>query len=318
MVNVTDVLVTGSEGFIGSALVNALLRADHRVRGLDVLEPKSTDIDYEYFQGSIRNFSDIKKALNSVEIVFHLAAISNLNVARTKPLETIETNVMATANLLEVCRQKGVKMIFASSDHVYGTQPGRTLTETTTTAPREIYAASKVAAEEIVRNFSIPNTILRFGTVYGPRMRTELAIHIFLSSALKGEPITIHFPGTQKRQYIFIDDLIEGIMLAMNPQADGQTINLPGNELITVVDLANSCIKLAGSNSKLIFLPPRPSDLDSEFVSFEKAKNLLGWIPKVNLNEGLLRTLHSIRTMKTELGLQEQNELATTSPLVYH
>src|SRR2546425_9947823 len=249
--NLASILVTGSEGFIGNAVAKALAEANHDVIGMDLAGQKSSNVPYTYVQGDIRKISDLTRVTRDVEFIYHFAAASNLNFSRENPLETINLNVMATANLSEICRRKGARLIFASSDHIYGNRRKKILTENTPPAPNEIYASSKVAGEHVVRSFGKRNTILRLGTVYGPRMRRELAIFLFLSKAHREDEIAIHSPGTQRRQYVYIDDIVEGSTLAMKTRAEGEIINLPGSETISVMELVYTCIRLIRSKSRV-------------------------------------------------------------------
>lgn len=292
----TRILVTGSEGFIPHALVNALVRAGHEVTGTDLFPKEAVEAtEYRYVQGDIRRFKDVVKAAQNAEVVYHLAAVSNLNIAKDDPLMASAVNVGGTANLAEVCRSNGAKLIFASSLHVYGSQSRHPVTESSIPKPSEIYAASKFAAEEILTNFGITSTILRLGTTYGPGMRKELAVWIFLSKALNGDDITVFSPGTQVRQPVYIDDLVQGFLSALKPEAENQTINLPGSEGISMLSLARLCTELTGGESQVKLGPPRHTDITFEFVSYEKAKYLLDWEPQTPIRGGLSQTLSWIR-----------------------
>lgn len=302
--------MTGSEGFIPSALVAALVKAGHEVTGLDLVSKEGVKGGgYRYVQGDIRRLSDVEEAAKGVEFVYHLAAVSNLNLAKDDPLKTTAVNVGGTAKLADVCRRNGTKLIFASSLHVYGSQSAHPVGEDSVPNPSEIYAASKLAAEEILRQFGIAPTILRLGTAYGPGMRKELAIWIFLSKALLRDEITVFAPGTQVRQFVYIDDLVDGFISAMKPEADGQTLNLPGAEGISMLSLARLCADLTGGASHARLGPPRHTDITFEFVSYEKARYLIGWEPKINLREGLSRTLKWIKQTLPELR-NEHNRLS--------
>jgi len=290
------ILVTGSSGFIGSQLSKTLLDRGHNVTGFDsTLLPHS---DYQTTKGDLRNYDDIDKALQGKEVVYHLGALADLNVCRTEPLETVQVNVLGTANVAKACQKHNARLICVSSCHVYGYQNHFPVTEDSTPNPSEIYSATKLGGERIVQNF--PNgpkyTILRYGTAYGPYMRPQLAIRIFLEKALRNENITVYGPGTQTRQFIYITDLVEGNIAALErPEADGQIINLPGPEGISILRLAKLCVEVAKSKSEVVLGPPRPSDINLEFISSEKARFLLGWTPKTTLREGLEKTLKWIK-----------------------
>lgn len=291
------ILVTGSEGFIASHLIDALVRGGYDVSGLDLKKPVGSP-NYRFIHGDLCSYKDVEGALKGVDVVYHLAAVSDLNYARENPLEAVKVNVLGTANVAEACRVHGAKLIFSSSCHVYGRQEHFPVTEDSAAKPAEVYAATKLAAEEVIKSFGIRYTILRYGTTYGPGMRPALAIHIFLSKALKGEAITVFRPGTQIRQYIFIDDLIKGSMEAMKPEAENQVINLPGPEGVSILRIAQIASELTGGRSPIVMGPPRPADITLEFISREKAKYLLNWEPKIGIQEGLRRTLNWIKSTK--------------------
>jgi len=293
---VLRVLVTGSSGFIGNELANALLDQGHEVTGLDLETPQQSN--YKTISGDLSNYDDVDKAVRGKEIVYHLGASANLNICREKPLETVRINVLGTANIAKACQEYGAKLIYASSCHVYGRQNHFPVTEDSTPNPSEIYSATKLAGERVIQNFpgGVRHAILRYGTAYGPHMRPQLAIYIFLEKAMKNERITVYNPGTQTRQFTYIDDLIEGNILALErPEAEGQIINLPGQEGISILRLAKVCSEVAGSKSEVVLGPPRPADITLEFLSSEKARFLLGWTPKTTLKEGLEKTLKWIK-----------------------
>jgi len=290
------ILVTGSSGFIGNRLSNVLLDRGYDVTGFDLAPlPQS---DYLTILGDLRNYNDVDKAVRGKDVVYHLGALANLNICRTKPLETVQVNVLGTANVAKACQKHNAKLIYASSCHVYGYQNHFPVTEDSIPNPSEIYSATKLAGEKIIQRFpgGVRYTILRYGTAYGPYMRPQLAIYIFLEKARRNETITVYRPGTQTRQFIYIDDLIEGNILALErPEAEGQILNLPGPEGISILRLAKLCVEITKSKSEVVLGPPRPSDIALEFISSEKARFLLGWTPKTQLREGLEKTLNWIK-----------------------
>ena len=290
------ILVTGSSGFIGSQLSKALLDRGHDVTGFDLTQSRQSN--YPTIKGDLRNYDDVDKAVQGREVVYHLGALANLNICRERPLETVQVNVLGTANIAKACQKHNTKLIYASSCHVYGFQNHFPVTEDSTPNPSEIYSATKLAGEKIAQKFpgGVRYTILRYGTAYGPYMRSQLAIHIFLEKAIKKEKITVYKPGTQTRQFIYIDDLIEGNILALDrPEAEGQILNLPGPEGISILRLARLCVEVAKSKSEVVLGPSRPSDIALEFISTEKAHFLLDWKPKTSLREGLEKTLNWIK-----------------------
>jgi len=290
------ILVTGSSGFIGNNLSKTLFNRGYDVTGFDLAS--SRKYDYPTIKGDLRNYEELDEVVRGKDVVYHLGAMANLNICRSEPLETVQVNVIGTTNIVKACQKHNARLIYASSCHVYGCQNHFPVTEDSVPNPSEIYSTTKLAGEKVVQNFpgGVRHTILRYGTAYGLHMRPELAIRIFLEKAERNDTIIVHSPGTQTRQFVYVDDLVEGNILALErPEADGQIINLPGPEGISVLRLAKLCVEVAKSSSEVILGPPRPSDINLEFISLEKARFLLGWTPKTNLREGLEKTLKWIK-----------------------
>ena len=192
-----NVLVTGGSGFIGSHVVDSLLKNKYRVKILDIQKPRRKDV--KFIKGNILNKSIIRSALKDIDIIFHLAAVSDINKVKDIPKKTVETNILGTTNLLEEARRKNIKrFIFASSVYSYG-------------RAGNLYTTSKQSSELIIKNygllFGIKFTILRYTTAYGPRNRAVDAISIFVQRALKNLDLIIHGDGQQKRDYLYVEDL---------------------------------------------------------------------------------------------------------------
>lgn len=158
-----------------------------------------------------------------------------------------------------------------------------------------IYTSTKIAAEFFCHDYwklyQQPFTILRYGIPYGPRMREELVIPIFIRKALAGEPITITGDGSQYRNFVYIEDLARAHLLAMNRKAENQTYNLEGMRKITVKEIAETINKLLGGGVEIQYIPARPGDYAGKEVSDEKVKRELGWEPQIDFEEGMRRTL---------------------------
>jgi len=181
------------------------------------------------------------------------------------------------------------KFINASSSSVYGKIVYLPLDEEHPTSPISPYGASKLAAEHycrIIREiYGLKTVSLRLFTVYGPRMRPDLAISIFTRRALRGEPIEIFGDGNYTRDFTYISDVIEAYILAMNK--GGGVYNIGGGRRITVNELATKIIEITGSKSKIVYTTPKKGDVEHTWANTEKAKRELGWYPKVDINEGL-------------------------------
>jgi UDP-glucose 4-epimerase len=293
------VIVTGGSGFIGSHVVDALKDAGHEVTVLDhgVL-PHRQDVGFENVD--LMDMSSVLSATAGAAHIFHLAAVSNVNYAYRHPVYTTALNVVGTANVLEAARiHRGIRVYLASTVWVYnGCPDGRFVDEAAPffmNGAGHIYTSTKMAGEMICHNYSqlyqVPFTVLRLGIPYGPRMREELLIPIFIKKALNGEPLTIAGKGSQYRNFIYVRDLAEAHVLAMKDVAINQTYNIEGKRKITVKEVAEGIRKNLGDRVKIEFVPERPGDFGGREVSASKAKRELGWEPTVEFEDGLRRTV---------------------------
>jgi UDP-glucose 4-epimerase len=292
-------VVTGGSGFIGSHVVDALVEAgcqvtvlDHRVR------PHRRDVGFE--DVDLMDLSSVLVATRGAEHVFHLAAVANVNYAFKYPVYTTALNVLGTANMLEASRLNGVRRFYmASTVWVYNGSPdSRVLDET---APfyldgaGHIYTSTKMASEMVCHNYGqlygVPFTVLRYGIPYGPRMREELLIPVFLRKALAGEPLSVAGRGEQFRKFVYVQDLARGHVLAMADAAANQTYNLEGRRRVSVLEVAEGIRKLVGEQVRIEHGPERPGDFGGKDVSGAKAERELGWTPRVDFEDGLRETV---------------------------
>ena len=297
------VVVTGGSGFIGSHVVDALLDAGHQVTIIDHrVRPHRTDVGFE--DVDLMDLSSVLAATREMEHIFHLAAVSNVNYAHKYPVYTTALNVMGTAHIMEAARVNGARRVYlASTVWVYNGAPsGKPADETVPfylEGAGHIYTSTKMAAEMICHNYhqlyQVPFTVLRYGIPYGPRMREELLIPIFLKKALSGQPLTVSGKGEQYRNFIYVRDMAEAHVLAMKDAAANQTYNLEGRRKITVLEVAEGLKKLVGDQVKIEFTPARPGDFGGKEVSAEKARRELGWQPSVEFEDGLRRTVEWFR-----------------------
>lgn len=233
-----------------------------------------------------------------MEAVYHLAAVANVNDAMKAPVACIQANVLATSHVLEAARTNKVgRVILASTVWVYKAAPPADVDEQAlfdVSKVGDLYTASKLACEMLCHSYwqlyKVPFTVLRYGIPYGPRMRDELVIPIFIRKALNGEPITIQGDGKQYRKFIYVEDLAEGNVAALAPQAENQTYVLDGAEQVSVVDIARSVGQLLGG-AKIDFVPARPGDFQGHDTSAEKAAMELEWVVRTPFQEGLRKTL---------------------------
>lgn len=297
------VVVTGGSGFIGSHVVDALADAGHQLTVVDHrVRPHRSDVGFE--DVDLMDLSSVLAATKGAEHIFHLAAVANVNYAYKYPVYSTALNVMGTTHILEAARINGAQRVYlASTVWVYNGAPnGKPADETVPfylEGAGHIYTSSKMAAEMICHNYfqlyKVPFTILRYGIPYGPRMREELLIPIFIKKALNGQPLTISGRGEQYRNFVYVRDMAEAHVLAMKNDAANQTYNLEGTRKVTVLEVAEGIKKVLGDDVKLEFVPARPGDFGGKEVTASKARQELDWYPTVSFEEGLRRTVDWFR-----------------------
>ncbi len=292
------VVVTGGSGFIGSHVVDAMADAGHEVTVVDHrVKPHRADVEFE--DVDLLDLSSVIAATRGADHIFHLAAVSNVNHAFKYPVYSTSLNVMGTTNVLEAARINEAKRVhLASTVWVYNGAPDDI--RATEDVPfflngaGHIYTSTKMACEMLCHNYGklydLPFTVLRYGIPYGPRMREELLIPIFIRKALQGEPLTIAGDGSQYRKFIYVTDIARAHLLAMGDDAVNQTYNLEGIQKVTVLEVAERIRDLVGEHVKIERTPARPGDFAGREVSNEKAERELGWKPDTHFDVGLKAT----------------------------
>jgi UDP-glucuronate 4-epimerase len=301
------ILVTGGAGFIGSHLVEKLLAEGHDVAILDdfndFYDPQIKRVNISAFAKDIavhdvdlRGADKVAKvfATGKFDAVFHLAARAGVRPSIQQPQLYYDTNVAGSLHLLEGARTSSVeRFIFASSSSVYGAAKRVPFSEeehlTQTLSP---YAATKIAGEFLCSTYShlykMRIVALRYFTVYGARQRPDLAIHQFTRKIHAGEPIDQFGDGTTRRDYTFIDDIIQGTMVAL--KYDGSlfdVFNLGESDTIQLKDLIAAIENALGKKAKINRLPEQPGDMPLTCADISKAKKLLGYVPKTKFEDGL-------------------------------
>jgi UDP-glucuronate 4-epimerase len=301
------ILVTGGAGFIGSHLVERLLATGHEVSIIDdfndFYDPRIKRANVKAFAGEIQIHQvDLRDGAAVTQLfqrekfdaIAHLAARAGVRPSIQQPQLYYDTNVGGTLHLLEAARATGIeRFIFASSSSVYGICKEVPFSEefrlTQTISP---YAATKVAGEFLCSTYShlyrMRIVALRFFTVYGARQRPDLAIHQFTRKILNGEPIDQFGDGTTRRDYTYIDDVIQGVMAAFHyngPLYD--LFNLGESETIQLKDLIGAIEKTVGKRAKINELPEQPGDVPLTCADISKARKLLGYSPATPLSAGL-------------------------------
>lgn len=308
------ILITGGAGFIGSALAhrlaneNSVIIYDNFNRNFSIKESQHSDI-FSIIKGDVTDYQlleDLSKtrALENIDIIIHCAAICGIDTVEKYPTKTMEVNLLGTANLLKIAIKKEVEQfIYFSTSEVFGTsvfqKPETSITEIGKVGElRWSYAVSKLAAEHLVRSyfteFNLPITIIRPFNIYGPGQIGEGAIQRFISAAIQNKTIKIYGNGIQIRSWCYINDMVGAILLCLGKPdvALGEVFNI-GNPraTLTILELAQRIKQLSNSESKIVFIPKKNSDVELRVPNIEKAGNLLGYIPVVDLNEGILKTI---------------------------
>ena len=308
------VLITGAGGFIGSHLTEKLVELGIKVKafvrynsrndwGLLELLPKEKLDKIEVIMGDLKDADAIGHAAEGVDIIFHLGSLIAIPYSYLHPRETIETNVLGTLNVLTAAKENGVeKLVHTSTSEVYGTARYVPIDEEHPLQGQSPYSASKIGADKIAESFycafDLPVAIIRPFNTYGPRQSARAVIPTIITQALTKEKI---FLGSlhPTRDYTYIKDVVEGfIKVAESSKSVGEVINIGSNFEISIGDLANKIISLAGKNAEIIADPARVRPQDSEverlWCDNTKAKRLLGWEPKTSLDDGLKRTIEWI------------------------
>jgi UDP-glucose 4-epimerase len=291
----TTVAVTGGSGFIGSNVVDALIGAGRKVRVLDTTRPHRDDV--EWLPVDILDVDSLMGAIEGTEATFHLAAMADVNDIFADPSRAIAVNIQGTVNVLEAARRtEAGRVVLASTVWVYGATTGAVVDETTPFEPdtdRHLYVTTKIASEFACRDYHTlygrPYTVLRYGIPYGPRMRETTVMSAFFRRALAGEALTIDGDGMQSRNFIYVEDLARAHLLSLLPQAENQVINVDGPAPVTIRQVAELTADMVGGTD-VSFGPSRPGDVANKVVLNDKARDLLGWEPKVGIEEGMRRT----------------------------
>jgi UDP-glucose 4-epimerase len=309
----TRVLVTGGAGFIGSHLVDRLVEEGCVVRVLDDftsgresnLERSKSQLD-ALLRGSICDAAVLRRACDGVEVVFHQAAVPSVPRSVAEPVRTNHVNVDGTLLVLETARQAGARrVVFAASSSVYGDTVELPKVETMPPTPLSPYALQKYAGEVYCRLYAqlygLETVALRYFNVYGPRQNPEseyaAVIPKFVTACLAGKPPRIYGDGEQSRDFTFVADAVEANWLAgVAPRAVGAAINVAGGVRTTLNELFASVRRLTGATVDVVHEPPRVGDVKHSLAGLDRARELLGFVPAIDLDEGLARTIQSFRS----------------------
>ena len=304
------VLVTGAAGFIGQALARHLKELNIETRGMDLVKCPVEAI--ERYTGSILDLNDVNHAVRGCDTVVHLAAMLGVRRSEIKKMETLNINIQGTINILEACVKERVKkIIFASSSEVYGRQQKMPICEAAPVNPISIYAVSKLAAEEYVKayshNYGFKYSIARFFNIYGPGQVAEFVIPRFIKALKEDKAPLIYGTGEQIRTFCYVDDAVEAAsQLLLSNKSDSETFNIGDDqEPITMKELALKIIRLSGKKIEPHFISMAQADRTEEretrqrIPDIRKLRDLLGFKPKVKLDEGLARVMRNGEILET-------------------
>ncbi|MCS6976993.1 MAG: SDR family oxidoreductase [Gemmatales bacterium] len=304
-------LVTGGAGFIGSHLVETLVRQGHLVRVLDDLSTgklsnlSSVRHQVDFQQGSVTDLESVRLAVRDVDRVFHLAALPSVQKSVEDPVRTHEVCATGTLNVLLAAKEGGVRrVIYAASSSAYGDQVGALRREDDPLLPLSPYAAAKLAGEHycqaFTRTYGLETVRLRLFNVFGPRQDASNpysgVIALFLRAFLEDRTPTIYGDGLQSRDFVFVEDVVQAFLLAAeSPKAFGNVYNVGSGQATSLLDLTASLNRIFGTEFTPIHAPPRPGDVRHSQADIGRAEHDLGYRPRFNLEEGLRATLNWLR-----------------------
>ncbi len=304
-----NILITGGAGFLGVNLAerlapeNEVTLLDLALGGTLPYSPLAHDEGVKKIAADVRDAEPLAALIAECDVVIHAAALLGVRRVVERPRDTIDTIVLGTRNVLEAVRRAGrpIEVINFSSSEVYGNvarvREGEPARVGTTRDPRSSYAAAKLLAEHLCwayrSEFGVPVCTIRPFNVYGPRRCGAHAVGIFAVQALAGVDLTVYGSGESLRSWCYVDDFCEGVLAALDtPAAFGEDINLGGpDDHVSVKHLAETIAELAGSGSQVRTVAPPFSDIGARHVDTEKARQLLGYEPQIDLETGLERTL---------------------------
>jgi nucleoside-diphosphate-sugar epimerase len=311
------ILITGGAGFIGTALARRLVERNqvviydsgHRngLKGTRLSSHKNLKVHW----GDVMDAAGVRKAMAGCNMVVHLAAIAGVDTVLKMPVKTMEIAIIGTYNVLQAAmKEKRIRRVIDfSTSEVFGTyafnvREGDVTRLGAVGEARWTYAVSKLATEHLAHNYhkehGLPVLSVRPFNIYGPGQIGEGAIRSFVLRALKNEDLEVHNDGSQIRAWCYIDDIVDAILLCLEkPEAVGQAFNI-GNprSVCTIYNLARQIIAIGGSRSSLVSVPWNSADVELRIPNIDKARRLLGFEPKVDLEEGLARTIDWYRKQK--------------------
>lgn len=303
------IVVTGCAGFIGWKTAFVLLERGESILGIDDMndyyDPKikewrlstlSDKKNFEFQRLDISRYEPLKEILDrkGIDSIINLAARAGVRASVENPWVYLDTNIKGTLNLLEICKDRSIKkFVLASTSSVYGLEEMPFSEDIKTDRPLAQYPATKKGAEVMCYSYhylyGIDISIPRYFTVYGPAGRPDMSIFQFIKRIDEGMPIKIFGDGKQKRDFTYIDDIVEGTILGLKPLGY-EIFNLGNNNSIELSYVIGLIEEFLGKKAKIEYLPRHPADVPATWADIKRAKKLLGWKPKVKIEEGIERT----------------------------
>ena len=298
--------VTGGAGFIGSHLVKNLVEHGNDLIVIDNLNTgKKKNIEkfsekIDFFEVDIRDFNAIEDILKNVDGIFHEAALASVQDSFRIPDEFFDVNVKGTENIFKIGKKLGIKVVYASSSSVYGNPIQVPIKESDGKNPFNPYAKTKLEDDELAEKYArndLKVIGLRYFNVFGPGQSKEYAgvIKLFLERIQQGLPPLINGDGLQVRDFVYVNDVVNANMSAMESNVDGEFFNIGTNSVVSVLDLATMIIKFSGLKLKPIHRPPVPGDVKATQADITKAKMMLKWKPTTSIENWLKSTVLDIK-----------------------
>jgi nucleoside-diphosphate-sugar epimerase len=303
-------LVTGGAGFIGSHLTEELIRRGHSVRVADsLITGHRRNLQHirgvELLEGDLADVAVAERAVKGVDFVLHQAAIPSVPRSVKDPITSNRANVDASLNVLVAARDAGVKrLVYAGSSSAYGDTPTLPKREDMPTGPLSPYALQKLVAEQYCQMFTelygFETVTIRYFNVFGPRQDPGSpysgVISLFSAAVLEGRRPTIYGDGEQTRDFTYVANVVDGVLRACEaPRAAGEVINVATGGRISLNELLRTINRIVGTSIEPIYAEPRAGDVRDSQADITKAKTLLGYVPTVNLEQGLQKTLEWAR-----------------------
>ena len=309
--------MTGGAGFIGSHLVEALLKRGHRVRILDNLSTGSANNvapmmalgEFDFVHGDVRDLPTVERAMDGIEVVFHEAALPSVPRSVREPLTTNAHNVTGTLHVLDAAHRAGVRrVVYASSSSVYGDRRESPKHEEHRPAPISPYGASKAAGELYAKawtaTYGLETVGLRYFNVFGPRQEPNsdyaAVIPRFITRALKQVPLEIYGDGRQSRDFTYVDNVVQAHLAAATaPAVGGEVFNIGCGQPIALLDVVETLARLIGRTVQWHHAAARPGDIEHSHADIAQAQRRLGYTPAIDFETGLRLTLDSFAAVGT-------------------